>query len=158
ASAVMRSCSAWVSRPRRSADRRTGLQVTRSRSGTGIPAVAEDGVRRPPPEDRKCWQRGELGIHGLKSWGRNWYRKVRETRSSTSQKRPERSAEGPPTLWHQHELVQDPISPVLDGRLVGKRKKPVHEGPAQTMASPQAVPAFRVQALERSRGAAHGLL
>ncbi len=28
----------------------------------------------------------------------------------------------------------------------------------QTMASPQAVAAFRVQALERSRGAAHGLL
>src|SRR5271157_1503700 len=31
------------------------------------------------------------------------------------------------------------------------RKKPVPEGPAQTMASPQAVAAFRVQALERSR-------
>ena len=35
-----------------------------------------------PSEDRKCWQRIELGIHGLKSWGRNWARKVRETRSS----------------------------------------------------------------------------
>ena len=119
---MIRSCSAWVSRPRRSADRRTGLQVTRSRSGTGRRAVAEDGVRRPPPEDRKCWQRGELGIHGLKSWGRNWYRKVRETRSSSSQKRPERSAEGPPTLWHQHQLVQDPGSPALDGRLVVKSR------------------------------------
>src|SRR5208337_5496321 len=31
------------------------------------------------------------------------------------------------------------------------RKKPVPEGPAHTMASPQAVAAFRVQALERSR-------
>ena len=41
---------------------------------------------------------------------------------------------------------------VLDGRLVGKeRKKPVPEGPAQTMALPQTVAAFRVQALERSR-------
>jgi len=35
----------------------------------------------------------ELGIHGLKSWGRNWYRKVRETRSSSSQKRSERGQE-----------------------------------------------------------------
>jgi len=42
-------------------------------------------------------------------------------------------------------------SPDLDGRLVEKRKKPVPEGPAQTMASPQAIAAFRVQALERSR-------
>ena len=25
----------------------------------------------------------QLGIHGLKSWGRNWSRKVRETRSSS---------------------------------------------------------------------------
>ena len=29
-----------------------------------------------PSEDRKCWQRIELGIHGLKSWGRNWSRKA----------------------------------------------------------------------------------
>src|SRR5208337_4519878 len=57
-----------------------------------------------------------------------------------------------------NQLVQDQLSSVVDGRLVEKRKKPVHEGPAQTMASPQAVPAFRVRALERSRGAAHGLL
>src|SRR5271157_5043500 len=69
-----------------------------------------------------------------------------------------RDRKGPPTLWHQRQLVQDPLAPVLDGRLVEIRKKPVHEGPAQTMASPQAVPAFRVRALERSRGAAHGLL
>src|SRR5208337_2544825 len=33
-------------------------------------------------------------LHGLKSWGRNLSRKVRETRSSSSQKPPERSAEG----------------------------------------------------------------
>jgi hypothetical protein len=40
---------------------------------------------------------------------------------------------GPPTLWHQRQFVQNPLSPVLDGRLVvkRKRKKPVHEGPAQ---------------------------
>ncbi len=33
----------------------------------------------------RLWQRVELGIHGLKSRGRNWSRKVRETRSSSSQ-------------------------------------------------------------------------
>ena len=26
-------------------------------------------ARNGPSEDRKCWQRIELGIHGLKSWG-----------------------------------------------------------------------------------------
>ncbi len=45
-------------------------------------------ARNGPSEDRKCWQHFELGIHGLKSWGRNWSRKVRETRSS---RRPSRS-------------------------------------------------------------------
>ncbi len=45
-------------------------------------------ARNAPSEDRKCWQRIELGIHGLKNWGRNWCRKVRETRSS---RRPSRS-------------------------------------------------------------------
>ena len=35
----------------------------------------------------------ELGVDGLRSWGRNWSRKVRETRSSSSQKRPERGQE-----------------------------------------------------------------
>ena len=69
-----------------------------------------------------------------------------------------RDRKGPPTLCHQRQLVEDQLSPSLDGRLVVIGKKPVHEGPAQTVASPQAVPAFRVQALERSRGAAHGLL
>ena len=44
-------------------------------------------------EDRKCWQRVELGIHDLKRWGRNRYRKVRETRSSSSRKRSERGQE-----------------------------------------------------------------
>src|SRR5208337_2013846 len=38
-------------------------------------------ARNAPSEDRKCWQLVELGIHGLRSWGRNWSRKVRETRS-----------------------------------------------------------------------------
>jgi hypothetical protein len=36
--------------------------------------------------------RVELGIHDLRSWGRNWSRKVRETRSSSCQKRSERAA------------------------------------------------------------------
>src|SRR5271157_5660785 len=52
-------------------------------------------ARNGPSEGRKCWQRVELGIHGLKNWGRNLSRKVRETRSSSSQKRPERSAGHP---------------------------------------------------------------
>ncbi len=25
---------------------------------------------------------------------------------------------GPPTLWHERQLVEDPLSPVLDGRPV----------------------------------------
>ena len=41
--------------------------------------------RRGPPS-MSC---AELGLHGLRSWGRNWSRKVRETRSSHSQKRSE---------------------------------------------------------------------
>ncbi|MGA2699844.1 MAG: hypothetical protein ABSH35_01935 [Isosphaeraceae bacterium] len=48
--------------------------------------------------------RAELGIDGLKSWGRDWQRKVEK-----------------------------------------RKKKVVREGPSQTMASPQAVSAFRVQ-------------
>src|SRR5208337_3433046 len=36
--------------------------------------------------------RAELGINGLRSWGRNLSRKVRETRSSSSQKRSEPAA------------------------------------------------------------------
>src|SRR5271166_1703486 len=39
---------------------------------------------------RRC--RAELGIHGLRSWGREKSRKVRETRSSSSQKRSEPAA------------------------------------------------------------------
>ena len=43
--------------------------------------------RRGPPS----MSRAELNIHGLRSWGRNWSRKVRESRSSSSQKRSERT-------------------------------------------------------------------
>ena len=49
-------------------------------------------ARNAPSEDRKCWERLELGIQDLKSWGRNWSRKVRETRSTSSQKRSEPAA------------------------------------------------------------------
>ena len=45
--------------------------------------------RRGPPS----MPRAELGIHRPESWGRNWSRKVRETRSSSSQKRSERGQE-----------------------------------------------------------------
>src|SRR5208337_321165 len=61
-------------------------------------------------------------------------------------------------------LYKTNFSPVLNGRLAEKRKKPVQgrslypKGLAQTMTSPQAFAAFRVQTLERSRRAAHGLL
>ena len=47
-------------------------------------------VNRRGPLSMLC---AELGINGLKSSGRNWYRKVRETRSSSSQKRSERGQE-----------------------------------------------------------------
>ena len=47
-------------------------------------------ARNGPSEDRKCWQSFELGIHGLKSWGRNRWRKVRETRNPFSDSRQER--------------------------------------------------------------------
>jgi len=46
-------------------------------------------ARNGPSEDGKCCQRIGLGIHSLKSWGRNWKRKVREARSSSSRKGPE---------------------------------------------------------------------
>ena len=58
-------------------------------------------VRKVRERDRKCWQRIELGIHGLKSWGRKKSRKVRETRSSSSQIR-FRAADG--KCWQRIEL------------------------------------------------------
>src|SRR5208337_4252503 len=57
-------------------------------AATGLEKSEKRGVqaaRNGPSEGTKCWQRVELGIHGLRSWGRNWSRKVRETRSSSSQ-------------------------------------------------------------------------
>src|SRR5271157_2500888 len=53
---------------------------------------AVHAARNGPSADRQYWQRFELGIQGLKNWGRNWSRKVRETRSSSSRKRPEPAA------------------------------------------------------------------
>src|SRR5208337_3394687 len=38
---------------------------------------------------------------------------------------------GPPTLWHQRQLVEDPLSSVLDGRLVGKSRGSRSFGAAQ---------------------------
>src|SRR5271157_535210 len=66
----------------------TGLEKSENR---GVQAA-----RNAPSEDRKCWQRVELGIHGPRSWGRNWSRKVRETQSSGGRQgreasRPQRS-------------------------------------------------------------------
>ena len=59
------------------------LEMSRNR---GVHAA-----RNGPSEDRKSWQHIELGIHGLRSWGRNWSRKVRETRSSGSDQCPQNS-------------------------------------------------------------------
>jgi hypothetical protein len=55
------------------------------------------------------------------------------------------------------QLPEDRGAHSLNRRPVQKRKKPVPEGPAQTMAAPQSVTAFRVQALERRRGERHGV-
>ena len=63
----------------------TGLEKSEKR---GVQA-ARNGPRRGP---EVLASRIELGIRGLKSWGRNWSRKVRETRSSSSQKRSEPAA------------------------------------------------------------------
>src|SRR5271165_2880716 len=62
-----------------------GIQGLKAGAATGLEKSEKRGVqaaRNGPSEDRKCWQRVALGIHGLRSWGRNWSRKVRETRSS----------------------------------------------------------------------------
>src|SRR5271157_5351470 len=54
--------------------------------------------------------RAELGVHGLRSWGRNLSRKVRETRSSSSQKRSEHCSVSTPfvTLCMFLSQVLDP--------------------------------------------------
>jgi hypothetical protein len=44
-------------------------------AATGLEKSEKHGVqaaRNGPSEDSKYWQRVELGIHGLRSWGRNW--------------------------------------------------------------------------------------
>ncbi len=69
------------------AARRAGYPWTEQMNRKMLRNVEKRGVqaaRNGPSEDSKCWQRIELGIHGLKSWDRNWSRKVRETRSLSS--------------------------------------------------------------------------
>ena len=107
-----------------------------------------------PSSDRKYWQRLELGIHSLNRWTVKCLEMSRKhgvqtagngTRSPPTPAggpvaKPEMSTadrlgsrerarghlrEGPPTFWRQCQLLQDPLSPVLDGRLVEIRKKPV---------------------------------
>jgi len=73
------------------------------------------------------------------SWGRNLPRKVRETRSSSSRKRPERSAERPPTLWHQRQLAKDHLHRYWTGALY--RNVQIPEGSAAINA-PVGLPAF----------------
>jgi len=101
----IKGCSAICRRPAR--DGPDHLPVTRERAGR-MRILADENVPRPIV----AWLR-DTGHDVL-----YLSRKVRETRSSSSQKRSERSAEGPPTLWHQRQLVPDPVSPELDGRLV----------------------------------------
>src|SRR5208282_488207 len=77
------------------AARRAGYPWTEQMARKMLRNVEKRGVqaaRNGPSEDGKCWQRIDLGIHSLKSWGRNLSRKVRETRSSSSQKRSEPAA------------------------------------------------------------------
>src|SRR5271166_2114393 len=67
------------------AARRAGYPWTEQMARKMLRNVEKRGVHtagNAPSEDRKCWQRLELGIHGPRSWGRNWSRKVRETRNS----------------------------------------------------------------------------
>ena len=61
-------------------------------------------ARNGPSEDRKSWQHIELGIHGLRSWGRNWSRKVRETRSSSDVQGHE-GGRRPPTFGRPGSVV-----------------------------------------------------
>ena len=63
-------------------------------------------ARNGSSEDRKCWQPVELDIYSLKSWGRNWSRKVRETRSSSSQKRSERGREVLTARWVRYPFPE----------------------------------------------------
>jgi len=67
------------------AARRAGYPWTEQMARKMLRNVEKRGVqaaRNGPSEDSKCWQRIELGIHGLRSWSRNWSRKVRATRNS----------------------------------------------------------------------------
>ncbi len=149
----------------RSLARHLGIHGLKAGAGKSLEKSerrAVQAARNGPSANRQCWQRFELGIQGLKNWGRNWSRKVRETRSSSSRKRPEPAAHpcrGPGgqagdehggSPWFKggvepgrapagegRELlrpsgderarslsdrgavfVQDPLSPVLDGRPV----------------------------------------
>src|SRR5271157_2650677 len=61
-------------------------------------------ARNGPSEDRKSWQHIEPDIHGLKSWGRNWSRKVRETRSSSDVQGHE-GGRRPPTFGRPGSVV-----------------------------------------------------
>ena len=76
-------------------------------AATGIEKSEKRGVqaaRNAPSEDRKCWQLLELGIHGLRSWGRNWSRK---SPRNTEFRRPSRSRrrKGPPTFERPRSVV-----------------------------------------------------
>ena len=84
-----------------------GIHGLKAWAATGLGKSEKRGVqaaRNAPSEDRKCWPRFELGIHGLKSLGRNWSRKVRETRSSSSQKRSEPAAIVPGTIGNYRSM------------------------------------------------------
>src|SRR5208282_119640 len=75
--------------------RHLGIQGLKAGAGKSLEKSEKRAVqaaRNGPSADRQYWQRFELGIQGLKNWGRNWSRKVRETRSSSSRKRPEPAA------------------------------------------------------------------
>ncbi len=74
-------------------------QTTGRPSGDRSSSTASVDRRGPP-----LMPRAELGIHGLRSWGRNLSRKVRETRSSSSLQGHE-GGTGPPTFGRPGSVV-----------------------------------------------------
>src|SRR5271157_4142614 len=74
------------------------------------------------------------------------------TRPQSGTGRPRVAENGGSADHCPNQLVQDPLFTGTGRACCRERKKPVPEGPfAQTVTSPQAIAAFRVQALERSR-------
>ena len=103
-------------------------------------------ARNGPSADRKCWQRVELGTQWTEQMSRKMLRNVEKRGVHTARNGPSppptpaggpgpsrslarrialvqgNARLGPPTLWHQCQLVQDPLSLELNRRLVVKSR------------------------------------